>query len=293
MLIRPFKYLQIVFLCFLAAACATRYVEGDINKSSAVDSVGDVVLFESSQSIVKIPPKCLGVLPFSTVKKEFEPTVPFRKAVHAHLATTGINMVPLEKIDQQSITTKPESQDLSRIGNALGCETFVSAEVTEKKTNFYGVYSEVKIGAILKVINVRTGETLWKGRHTAVARDGSLPLNPLSILGGAVTATANLRDEQVVRTTNDLARRLVAAIPGLKYSEQDSELVAKSVESFIPQQNSPLSVHAYLSSIEGKDSSERIQSLEKAMIDNRWPEPNDQLVLSEFLLKREIGRAHV
>jgi hypothetical protein len=41
----------------------------------------------------------LGVLPLAVSKPEFNPTDEVRKAIHSHLAPTGVRLIPLQKID--------------------------------------------------------------------------------------------------------------------------------------------------------------------------------------------------
>jgi tetratricopeptide (TPR) repeat protein len=94
----------------------------------------------------------------------------------------------------------------------------------------------------------------------------------------------NLRDEQITRTTNDLARRLVTAIPNLKYTDKDSDLIAKPAAAPVDKSQS---VHAYITSIESHQAPELMQELTVALTDERWSDPKDRLVLSEYLLKKD------
>lgn len=273
-------------LCFLLlTGCATRYVERDMDKDLATDSIGDVVVFANTQAFKTNPPTCLGVLPIMASKKDFEPTGELRKALHAHLAPTGIALIPLQRIDQIYQATPEVASNLQKLSQALGCDTLISGEVYEKGSRYWGVYSEVKLGAVIRITRVSTGQVIWKGKHVAIARDGGLPVNPLSIIGGTISAGLNLRDEQITRTTNDLARRLVTAMPGLQYTDQDRDLVAKPpvpVESTEPQ-----SVHAFISSIENNEQAVQVQKLTLALEDQRWADPKDRIVLSDDLLKKD------
>ena len=90
----------------LFTGCATRYVERDVEKVEQTDSIGDVVVYKSSDEFKNNPPVCLGVLPLKASQKEFEPTQDVRKAIHAYLAPTGIALLPLQKIDANLISSK-------------------------------------------------------------------------------------------------------------------------------------------------------------------------------------------
>ena len=284
--IQPLKVTCLIALGVVIglSGCATRYVDRDVDKVSATDSFGDVVVYKSADEFKTTPPVCLGVLPLTATKKEFEPTVDLRKALHAYLAPTGISLVPLQRIDQNIKANSNETINLKNVSTATGCDTLMTGEISDRQTRFWGVYSEVKIAANVRITRVSTGAVIWRSKHTAVIRDGGLPINPISIIGGSISAGMNLRDEQITRTTNDLARRLVTAIPNLKYTDKDSDLIAKPAAA--PVDKSP-SVHAYITSIERHQAPELIQELTVALTDERWSDPKDRLVLSEYLLKKD------
>lgn len=209
------------------SGCATRYVDRDIGKDSVTDLIGDVVVYKSAEEFKTKPPVCLGVLPLTAVNKEFEPTKDLREALHANLAPTGILLVPLQQIDQNIKQNSNEINNLKKVSISTGCDTLMSGEITERQTRFFGVYSEIKIAANVHITRVSTGAVIWRGKHKAVTRVGSLPIDPISLIGGTISASMNLQDEQYTRTTNDLARRLITAIPNLKYVDKDSDLMTR------------------------------------------------------------------
>jgi len=269
---------------FLICGCATRYVDRDVDKTSASDAMGDVVVYKSSDEFKTNPPTCLGILPMGVEKKEFLPSESLRKAIHAYLAPSGIALIPLQKIDQHYKSSLDNAVNLKNISKATDCDTLITGEIIDKNTRFWGVYSEVKIGATVRITRVSTGAVIWRGKHTAVIRDGGLPINPLSIIGGTISAGMNLSDEQITRTTNDLARRLVFAIPNLKYTDKDSDLLAKSAKPPLVKDSSQ-SVHAYITSIENFPQPDLIKQLTASITEGAWNEPSDRIVLSDYLLK--------
>jgi hypothetical protein len=197
------KISAVTVVVFLISGCATRYVDRDVEKVEASDSIGDVVVYKSSDEFKDKPPVCLGVLPLKASQKEFEPTQDLRKAIHAYLAPSGVLLVPLQKIDANFNEPQSEIANLKNVSSAVGCDTLITGEIFDRQTRFWGVYSEVKIAANIRITRVSTGTVIWRGKHTAVVRDGGIPLNPLSIIGGTISASMNLRDEQITRTTHD------------------------------------------------------------------------------------------
>lgn len=245
--------------------------------------IGDVVISEAAAEYESSPPVCLGLMPFTVSRQSFSPVEDVRKAFHAHLAPTGIRLISLQKIDSLIDASVTEEKNLQKIAEATQCDTLITGEVTDRKTRFWGVYSEVRAGARLKIIRVSTGKVIWDGRHTAVMRDGGVPLNPVSLVGGAVSAGVNLRDEQVKRTVHDLARRLVHAIPQLKYID-DMPVVAnaKAVTQTAPKAEP---VQSFLTSLESQTDEEKKTSLVAALQSDLWGAPKDRLAIAEYLIR--------
>ena len=280
------NFWKIFPLIILVSGCATRYVARDTDHKSFFDNIGDVVIFNTTDDFLKNPPICLGVLPVQASKKEFNPTDDLRKALHAQLAPSGISLVPLQRIDLYIKQNLNDALNLKNVSAATGCDTLITSEITDRQARFLGVYSEVKIGASIRIHRVSTGAIIWSSTHTAVIRDGGLPINPISIVSGSISAGLNLRDEQVTRASNDLARRLITAIPNLKFTDKDSDLLAKSATKPVDIDKSQ-TVHAYITSIQNQNTSDLVQSLTIALNDKKWSDPNDRLVLSDFLLKTD------
>ena len=274
-----------VSMCtLLVAGCATRYVERDPNREEVADSLGDVVVSQSSDALKKQPIKCLAVLPLTAAKAEFNPTDDIRKAIHSHLAPTGVKLVALQKIDglyDQKLSVK---DNVVAISVTTGCDAFITGEITDKNTRFWGIYSEVKIGAKLQIVRAGQDKPLWEGKHIAVVRDGGIPLNPVTAVTTAVSASSNIRQEQITRTTHDLARRLVYAIPGLKFQEEqvaDSKPTEQAVEA------NPTT--APLASLKADLKDKPAEEIEKRLVgelsDGKWA-GKDREEIAELLIAK-------
>ena len=278
--------LLIIALCSsLLVGCATRYVERDPAKQELADNVGDVVVSQSTEAIKKDPPRCLAVLPLSAAKPAFAPTDSVRKAIHSHLAPTGVRLIPLQKVDAVIDSRRSVKDNAATLLATSGCEAVITGEVTEKSTRFWGIYSEVKIGAKMQIYRAGIDKPIWEGRHTAIVRDGGVPLNPISAIGSAVSAGSNLRDEQITRTTHDLARRLVYAIPGLKFNEEPASQLAQQEQRLNePPAIAPLA--KLKAEIEALPASEAEQTLMRELTGSQWTSYKDREVLAELLIAK-------
>ncbi len=267
------------------SGCATRYVERDPAREELADNVGDVVVSHSSEAIKKDPPRCLAVLPLTAAKPAFVPTDSVRKAIHSHLAPTGVRLIPIQKVDALIDPQRSVKENAAAISAASGCEAVITGEVIEKSSRFWGIYSEVKVGAKLQVYRLGIDKPIWTGRHTAVVRDGGVPLNPVSAISSAISAGSNLREEQVTRTTHDLARRLVYAIPGLKFNEESAtQLVQTDQQAAEKPAIAPLA--KLKSEIEALPANEAEQMLVKALNGPDWTSYRDREILAELLISK-------
>lgn len=285
-----FSVLMLV-ACVIASVsgCATRYIQGNPATENQDDMMGDVVVSQAAAEYEAAPPVCLGLMPLTVSQKSFAPVDDIRKAFHAHLAPTGIRLVSLQKIDSLIDTAASAEHNLQKVAQATQCDTLITGEVTDRKTRFWGIYSEVRAGARLKIIRVSTGKVIWEGRHTAIMRDGGLPLNPVSLVGGAVTAGVNLRDEQVKRTAHDLARRLVHAIPQLGYIDEMPSLASVNAEKTpaVAPATAPEPVQSFLASLEPLNSEEKKDRLIASFEGMDWSLPKDRLAIAESLIRAD------
>ena len=284
----PYRLLLLA-ACVVAglSGCATRYVQGNPSTEKSGDLLGDVVISQAAAEYESSPPVCLGLMPFTVSNQAFGPADDVRKAFHAHLAPTGIRLISLQKIDALIDKNATTEKNLQKVAEATQCDTLIVGEVTDRKTRFWGVYSEVRAGAHLKIVRASTNKVIWDGSHTAVMRDGGVPLNPLSLVGGAVSASVNLRDEQIKRTVHDLARRLVHAIPQLKYI--DDVPVVATANALPKPESKPDSkaapVQSFLASLESRTDEEKKSSLIAALESNLWVAPKDRLAIAELLMR--------
>lgn len=175
------------------------------------------VVFRVQDVYKASPPDCVAILPL-TVKDPTDPVATpeeaakVRLSLYAHLATQSKRGVRLERIDRILAETKGRKV----LGERLKCGAVLEGEITEYGSTFLGIYSRVAVGIDLKMTRTSDGALLWEGRHTAVSHGGSVPLDPIGVAMGVADAASNLRGEQILRVTDDVARRLVSTIPDNK-----------------------------------------------------------------------------
>jgi Tfp pilus assembly protein PilF len=198
----------------LAAGCTPSYVDQGAGKT---EDGFNQVSFQVHDAYGRQPPECVAVLPLTAVDGmniDEADTAAVRRAFFAHLSPQGKRVIKPARVDFV-LAGLPEAnrRDLAAIGHNLNCEALVTGRVLEFGSQFFGVYSRVAVGADLRMVRAGDGALLWEGRHTAASHGGSLPLSPIGIAMGILEAARNLNEEQALRVTDDLARRLVSTIP--------------------------------------------------------------------------------
>lgn len=287
---RPLPLLMIACM-FGITGCATRYIERSADYAernpetvkttdTIMEAINDVVVFESSPELKFTPLSCLAVFPLTARKGDLRSAESIRSALHAHLAPTGIRLVALQQIDAAIKVTDGSGEDsIAAVAGSIGCDTIMQGEVADGAARFYGVYSEVRAGAKVRIIQASTGAVLWQGSHTAVLRGGGVPFGMVSLAMNVVFAGLNLMGEQGIRVVHDLARRLVLAIPDLAYQAEMLPVLAK-VEPAHSQ-----TAYRLLATLESLPTDQIAQRLIEELKSDSWSRPHDRALLSEALIR--------
>ncbi len=270
-------------LAWLLAGCGSpSFVDkGKDGSTHKGNSFNDVV-FQVHDAYLAAPPDCVAVLPFESSSEDsdegitVDQTESVRRAFYAHLAPQGKRDIELPRINfVLSKIAAAEQENLAIIGDKLNCSALVQGHVTEYGSNFYGVYSRVAVGANLKLVRASDGEILWEGSHVAQSHGGSVPLSPIGLAMGIVEASNNVREEQIFRIIDDLARRLVSTIPDNQIAVLDEPLSPLKVAS-LKAEAKPASIEDFMASLDNKSVDEQKTALLEAIKDKRFGE--DQAV---------------
>lgn len=176
------------------------------------------VVYQAMASQGTPTPRSIAVLPFDD--RTGMPDLPrmLRKSFYGHLSHRPFRDVELEVIDRvladAASTPVPTPETLRDLGDRLGCDAVVIGTVIEFERLFMGVYSQLSVGADIAVYDTHDGHRLWRDRHVARLHDGGVPLTPLGIPLSGARSGWNLRDSQIVRAVDELARTLADRIPG-------------------------------------------------------------------------------
>ena len=199
---------RLVLLLLALTGCSRpHYVDEGAGDATAL--VGQNVNFQVFEAYKTAPPDCVAILPLAADSLEQGQLV--RQSLFAHLATQSKRGVRLERVDHEAGQT---AGNVAALGQRLHCGAFIQGKVTEYGGDFLLLYSRVAVGVDLQMIRASDGTILWSGRHVAVSYGGTVPLDLVGVGMSVADAVGNLtNDEQVLRLTDDVARRLVSTIP--------------------------------------------------------------------------------
>ena len=202
---------------FMLAGCASpNYVNKGEGETTLLG--WNEVTFQVYETFKQSPPTCVAILPLGIKspdkpKATAEDASKVRRSLYAHLSTQSKHSIKLERVDYALNKARSDRQSL---GESLQCDAVIEGQVIEYGDAFWGIYSRVAVGVELKLIRTSDGAVLWEGSHVAVSHGGTIPLDPVGVAMGVADAASNVRDEQILRVTDDVARRLVSTIPDNK-----------------------------------------------------------------------------
>ena len=194
-------------LVFLSGCSRPDYVDQGAGQTEAW--VGQPVKYQVFDDFRTAPPDCIGVLALDGDNAHDADLV--RKSLHAHLAAQARRNVALARLDR---AWAESHGDLAQLGSQTHCGAMLRGRVIEFGDRFWVLYSRVAVGIELQLVRTDDGHVLWQGQHVAVSHGGSVPLDLVGVAMAVADAVGNVtNDEQTLRLTDDVARRLVSTIP--------------------------------------------------------------------------------
>ena len=164
-------------------------------------------------------PKSVAVLPFVNPAGKEKAVDVVRRGFYNHFSSLPFQDIKLHKVDDllaRAGLTDPEiiyKKTPQELGKILGVDAVVYGAVSNFDKIFAVVYSQVAVGAEVKMYDARTGHFLWSGKHTARIHEGGISTHPVGIVATVLVTALNVRDIQLLRANDDLFREMVKTIP--------------------------------------------------------------------------------
>ncbi len=175
--------------------------------------------YRFDKSLTDRPPQTVAVLPFlnRTDKKEAFDIV--RKSFHGHFSTLNYAAVPLYKIDsalRQAELDTPEKvaqAPSSKLREILRVDALIRGEITHYDRIYAGVYSQVAVGAEVRMTDAKSDKELWWAKNVSRKHGGGIATTPVGLILTAVSTAFNMREIELLRSSDDLFREMVRSIP--------------------------------------------------------------------------------
>jgi len=164
-------------------------------------------------------PLYVAVLPFVDLSGSKEGGNAMRKGFYNHFSSLPFKDMELYKVDDllaKAGLTDPEAirkTPPQKLGEILGVDAVVFGEVSDFDKYFAILYSQVAVGAEVKMYDAKTGNFLWSGKHKVRKHEGGISTNPVGIIATVIATALNVRDIQLLRANDDLFRDMVKTIP--------------------------------------------------------------------------------
>ena len=75
---------------------------------------------------------------------------------------------------------------------------------------FFGVYSQVVLGAEMKMVDVKSSKVIWQAEHTEKTHSDAIPVSPFSIPEAVVDSSMNVREKVITDTADRLVKNLLS-----------------------------------------------------------------------------------
>jgi len=167
----------------------------------------------------KHTPRTVAVLPFYNVSKSQAGSSEVRKGFYNHFSSLPFKDMELYRVDDLLLKaglTDPEvirKTSPRKLGEILGVDAVVFGEISNFDKIFAVVYSQVSVGAEIKMYDAKTGHFLWSGKHVTRIHEGGVTTTPLGLIATVIATSMNIRDIQLLRACDDLFRDMVKTLP--------------------------------------------------------------------------------
>jgi parallel beta-helix repeat protein len=180
-------------------------------------------LFEGTYKVdpymEKNRPRTVAVLPFFDLSRSKQGFETVRRGFYNHFSSLPFKDLELARIDEtlaKAGLTDPEQilkTPPQKLGELLGVDAVIYGEISDFDKLFLVMYSQVSVGAKIRMFDTKTGNFLWSGQHVVRIHEGGLSVTPVGIIATVVATAMNMRDIQLLRACDDLFREMVKTIP--------------------------------------------------------------------------------
>jgi len=219
----PIRALTAILLLLMCQGCA-------VFTETTVIAPEIRTLFEGTYAadpfMKKNMPRTVAVLPFVNEAESQKGSEEVRRGFYNHFSSLPFTDMQLQRVD--SMLRKADLMDDPKalakktpqeLGKILGVDAVVYGTVSNFDKLFLALYSQVSVGAEVRMYDTKTGHFLWSGKHTARTHEGGVATTPVGLIATVIATALNVRDIQLLRACDDLFRDMVKTIPAPTIAE--------------------------------------------------------------------------
>ncbi|MBI4635429.1 MAG: DUF799 family lipoprotein [Candidatus Rokubacteria bacterium] len=164
-------------------------------------------------------PRTLAVLPFVPLPEKEEQTRVLGNMVYGVLTATPWEVLKPQVVEERLVRAgladprELGAKDPIEVARILRVEALLYGEMTHWDRLYLLAYSQVAAGAAIRLVDGRSGRTLFERREVARSHEGGVPGNPLSAAITVIQTAFKLREIELVRACDDLVRVLMKGVP--------------------------------------------------------------------------------
>jgi hypothetical protein len=170
------------------------------------------------------PPRSIVVLPPLNESTDIKGTYSYLSTVTRPIAEMGYYVFPVAEVDQlmkeNGLPTAGEMHQASikKIGEIIGADAVLYITIKQYGSKYEVLSSVTTVSAVAKLVDVKTGVTLWEGSVTVQQSSGD---SGGGILGALVTAALT----QVINSKLDPAHNVSSMANGQLFETPDHGLL--------------------------------------------------------------------
>ncbi|MFH2012705.1 MAG: GNA1162 family protein [Pseudomonadota bacterium] len=164
-------------------------------------------------------PKTVAILPFVNKTSSDEAFEIVRKSFYNHFSSLPYVDRELYKVDELlkkagfDTPEKLTQGDSKKLGDILNADAVIYGEITNYDRIYVGVYSQVAVGAHVRMVDVKTGNLLWEAENITRKHQGGLSVTPVGMILTAISTAMNVRKIELLRAGDDLFRDMIKTLP--------------------------------------------------------------------------------
>ena len=164
-------------------------------------------------------PRTLAVLPFVPLEGKEEQTRVLQRMIYGVLSATPYDVVKPQVVEERLVRAalgdprEVAARDPAELAKILRVDGLVYGELTHWDRIFLAIYAQIAAGGTMRIVDARSGETLFARTEVERSHEGGLPTDALSAAIQVLQSAWKLREIELIRACDDLVRALTRGLP--------------------------------------------------------------------------------